>query len=316
MYNLDTKNKKILSELELNARIPYSILARKVGISKQVAKYRVEKLEKDEIIQGYNAIIDVNKVAKTIYLVYFKLIKMSSDEEKKWIKDLNQNVRVALTAKNAGEWDLTVVIICKNNQELDSIIKNITRGKSKNIKEKLITSELESTYFNLKLLYGQDVEFTTSSVQSIVNLDKKDSLLLNYLAEDCRVSLLDLAKKINMSPNGVKGKIKALEKKKLIIAYKAKINYEKLGFLHFRVLLHLDKFTTQLYSKIKTFLKEKGNVESVGRYVGYADVDFRCYAKDIVDFYNLISSIKNEFVENIIEVDSMLIFNWEKIKYN
>ena len=118
-----------------------------------------------------------------------------------------------------------------------------------------------------------------------------------------------------MSPNGVKHKIKNLEKNKVIIGYKTKINYEKLGYLHFRVFLHLSKFTNELYNNIKSFLKSKGNIESVSRYMGYADIDFRCYSKDIVDLYNLISEIKDNFLQNIIEVDSMPIFRWERIVY-
>ena len=102
---------------------------------------------------------------------------------------------------------------------------------------------------------------------------------------------------------------------KIILAYKTKINYEKLGYLHFRVFLHLSNFTIQLYSRIKTFLESKNNVESIGRYSGYADVDFRCYSKDIIDFYSLLSEIKDIFLDNIIEVDSVLVFNWEDINY-
>lgn len=118
-----------------------------------------------------------------------------------------------------------------------------------------------------------------------------------------------------MSPKGVKNKIKNLEKKKIIIGYKTKLNYEKLGYLHFRVFLHLNKFTPELYDKIKSFLKSKGNVESISRYIGYADIDFRCYAKNLLELYELISSIKDKFLQNIISIDSMPIFDWEKINY-
>ncbi|HRZ85382.1 MAG TPA: AsnC family transcriptional regulator [Candidatus Paceibacterota bacterium] len=313
---LDLKNKKILSELEMNARISYSALGKRVGLSKQVVKYRIEKLESENIIQGYNALVDVGRLGETIYVVYFKLVQISSSKEKEWIDEIDKNPNVLGVGKNAGHWDLTIAIRCKNNQELDDVIKKITSGKSEKIKEKLITSEIESVYFNTKLLHeGKVYEANTSEFQEDLEIDDKDKKIIHLLSENCRTSLLELSEKINMSPNGIKNKIKSLEKKKIIIGYKTKLNYEKLGYLHFRVFLHLSKFTKELYNNIKSFLKSKGSTESVSRYIGYADVDFRCYSKTIEEFYSLLSEIRDNFLQNIIEIDSMPIFRWERISY-
>ena len=154
-----------------------------------------------------------------------------------------------------------------------------------------------------------------SFISLLEEIDKEDEQIITLLSENCRISLLDISEKVKMSPNGVKNKIKNLEKKKIIIGYKTKINYEILGYLHFRVFLHLGKFTTELYDNIRNFLSHRGNVESISRYIGYADIDFRCYSKDIQGLYNLISALKDNFLQNIIEVDSMPIFSWEAINY-
>jgi Lrp/AsnC family transcriptional regulator, leucine-responsive regulatory protein len=313
---LDLKDKKIIAELEMNARISFAALGKKVKLSKQVVKYRIQKLESENLIQGYNALIDITQLGETIYVIYLKLIQISSKQEREWMKTIDKNPNVLAVGKNAGHWDLTIAIRCTNNKELDEILKKITSGKSDKIKEKLVTSEIASSYFNTKLLFnGKEYESITSDAQNNISLDEKDKKIIHYLSDNCRISLLDLSDKIKMSPNGVKHKIKNLEKKKIIIGYKTKINYEKLEYLHFRVFLHLSKFTDELYNNIKSFLKSKGNIESVSRYMGYADIDFRCYSKDIVDLYNLISEIKDNFLQNIIEVDSMPIFRWEKIIY-
>ena len=313
---LDLKDRKILAELEMNARAPHSEIAKKVRLSKQVVKYRIDHLEKDELIQGYNALIDLNKLGQTIYVIYLKLIKMSSAQESKWLEELNNILGVLAAGRNSGYWDLTIAISCKNNQELDVLYNQLIRGKAEHIKEKLITSEVESTYFNTDiLLKGTKTEFSTSKIQEQLKIDEKDQKLINELAKDCRKSLLELGDKLKLSPNGVKDKIRRLEEKKIIIGYKTKINYEKLEYLHFRVFLHLAKFTPQLYDSVKGFLKTRGNIESISHYLGYADVDFRCYCKGIVELYNLTTSLKDAFLNEIIEIDSMPIFSWKKIRY-
>ena len=313
---LDLRDKKILSELEMNARVSHSFLAKKLQTSKQVIKYRIEKLEKEGIIQGYNAIVDLTKLGQTIYIIYLKLFRLSSTKEHEWIKQIESSANVLGVGKNTGKWDLTIALRAKNNQELDSILKEIFAGKGENIKEKLITSEIESTYFSTSIIHkGNNKEVTTSSINENLKIDKKDEKIINSLSDNCQISLLDLAEKVAMSPNGVKNKINNLEKDKIILGYKTKINYEKLGYLHFRVFLHLDNFSKVLYNKIISSLRIKGNVESVSRYLGYADVDFRCYSKSLEELYQLISGLKDAFLNDIIDVDSMPIFRWEKIRY-
>ena len=53
MTQLDLKDKKILLELELNSRQSFSSIAKKVGLSKEVVNYRVNKLIKKEYKSTY-----------------------------------------------------------------------------------------------------------------------------------------------------------------------------------------------------------------------------------------------------------------------
>ena len=53
MEELDLKDKKILFALDFDARMSLTQLGKKVGVSKQVAKYRIENLAKRGIIKGF-----------------------------------------------------------------------------------------------------------------------------------------------------------------------------------------------------------------------------------------------------------------------
>lgn len=313
---LDLKDKKILSELEMNARISHSALAKKVGLSKQVVKYRIERLEKQNMIHGYNAIIDLSKLGQTIYLIYLKLVNLTSEKEKQWIEKIKKHQDILTTGKNTGYWDLTVGLRCANNQEFDKIYKEITAGKQKYIKDKLITSQVEGSYFNTGFLHGKkNIEFKTIDYQDKIKLDKKDLQVIHLLADNCRLSLLEISDKVGLTPNAIKHRIKNLEDKKVIFGYKTKVNYEALGYIHFRVFIWVNSFTKELYDDIKEYLKTLDGVESVSRYMGHADIDFRCYTKNLFELYQLISKIRDKFVKEIIEMDSMPIFGWEKIRY-
>ena len=70
-----------------------------------------------------------------------------------------------------------------------------------------------------------------------------------------------------------------------------------------------------MYNEIKDYLKTLEGVESISRYMGYADIDFRCYTKSLVELHRMISKIKDKYLGEIVEVDSMSVFGWEKIRY-
>lgn len=316
MYDLDLRNRKILSELDLNARIPLSTLSKKVLLSKQVVKYRIDKLINDNIIQGYNSIIDVSLLGKTRYLVYFKLVKLSTAEEQEWIEELYNSPKVSLVAKTIGAWDLILMLFTKSDVELDTILNDLTKNKKLNIREKLITSEIESRYFGVSLLHAQNnPSKRRSKTSETMEFDEKDESILMLLAKNCRINLVDISKEIKLTPNAVKDRIKKLEEKNCLIAHRTKINYELLGYFHFRVFLFLEYIDDLIFNKISDFLEFTGCVENVGRYMGYSDVDFRCYVTSMNEFYDLISKIKDNFKDYIIDVNSIVLFNWRKISY-
>jgi len=59
---LDNIGKKIVNTLQKNARISFSDLGRKVGLSTPAATERVRKLEDAGVILGYHAVVDTAKV--------------------------------------------------------------------------------------------------------------------------------------------------------------------------------------------------------------------------------------------------------------
>ena len=90
MSKIDLKDKRILKELFVNARTPYSIIARKVGLSKEVVHYRIKKLMDKGLLWGFNTIYNVQKLNWEIYLIYIKLRNINNEIEQDIIKSLSR----------------------------------------------------------------------------------------------------------------------------------------------------------------------------------------------------------------------------------
>ena len=56
---LDLKDRKILYELDSNARQSNSEIAKKVGLNKNTVNYKINRMTEEGIIAGYYTVIDV-----------------------------------------------------------------------------------------------------------------------------------------------------------------------------------------------------------------------------------------------------------------
>ena len=111
---IDLKDRRILYELCLNARASSSFIAKKVGLSSQLVDYRMKRLEKLDVIQGYYSCIDISKVGYSIFKIYIRLQNLSKEEEEKMINDLSQSPQITWVAQCDGAWDLYLVVWAKN----------------------------------------------------------------------------------------------------------------------------------------------------------------------------------------------------------
>ena len=66
---VDASNWLILKELQQNARIPLSEIAKKVSMSAPAVSERIQKMEDAGIIKGYSAELDMNKLGYNLGVI-------------------------------------------------------------------------------------------------------------------------------------------------------------------------------------------------------------------------------------------------------
>ena len=63
-----------------------------------------------------------------------------------------------------------------------------------------------------------------------VVLDEKDRILLGYLQKDARISNVELARRVGLSPPGLQKRLRRLEEKGIIDRYVTLLNREAIGY--------------------------------------------------------------------------------------
>jgi len=70
--NLDLKDRKILYELDLNARQSDSEIAKKVGLTRDSVRYRINKLVENGYINYFMTLLNSMKLGYDWYRTFFK----------------------------------------------------------------------------------------------------------------------------------------------------------------------------------------------------------------------------------------------------
>jgi len=119
---IDEIDKKILEILQKNARMPYTQIAKKIGLSEGAIRKRIDALEKKGIIRKYVAVVDPRKIG------YNSITLLGLDTEPTKLLDVANEVAKIEEAKNvyisAGDHMIMAEIWAKDGKELSEILAN------------------------------------------------------------------------------------------------------------------------------------------------------------------------------------------------
>ncbi len=292
---MDKKDKKILTELIINSRIPINRLAKKVGISREVATYRLNKLIKDKIILGFYPIIDTECLGFSRYTCFFQLKGISHEKEKEFIKYLINHDFVTYVGPVIGKWNIVFDILVKGRQDLEKSVKEITNKIPNNIESYIIVpTSAKQEMFPTKLL-GIKKEIQYKEYGEKIKLDKTDLKILQLLSSNSRIEYKEISEKLNLTGNAIKYRIKNLEKTGIIKGYTISLDIRKLGYELYNIQLKLTNNRKE--SELKKFLKENLKVIFFYKYLGHEnwDIDIGIIAQNSLELRDFILRLRKNF---------------------
>ena len=125
------------------------------------------------------------------------------------------------------------------------------------------------------------------------NLDKADLTILKIISANAKISLINISKELKLTPVAIRYRIKQLEKKKVILAYKALIDYNKLGYQYYKIDLDLED--TSIIKTLQQFCIEHPNIIYEDRTFGGSDFEFDIEVKNHKEMKKIIQQIKTKF---------------------
>lgn len=307
---LTKADKIILKEIAFNSRILEKELARKCNLSKDSIRYRIARLEKVGIINGYGVFIDYTRLGYESYKLYLRL-NATFEQRKKLRMFLEGRKEVFATFESNGNWDVAVAVFAKNRQEYNSFENDLLAQFGKWIISKDFCLMMDVGMFD----YGMIHPSSSNKVISLWDgdgsekIDEKDVALIGELHKNSRESLVNLSAAVNLSVDAVSKRLKKMEANKVIQFYDTDIDYGALGFEKYKMFVYVKDYSVEIENQLMEFLQRQKNVINVVRTIGPWKLEIEFLIEKHEVFEKVLSEMQEKFGDVIQKLDFSIFKN-------
>jgi len=309
-FKIDEKDRKILVELQKDSRASFSEIGKKVGLPKNVVAYRVKRMVDSGFLTLFCAVISKTQLKYRYYKLFLKFHNFDEKIENKLLEHLKKRKGIHWVGSLNGCYDFCIIFLAKSVQEVGEAYFQIINNFSKYIFEKDLSISIKDIYKPFNYIFSPNtVELhKKKSPSKSFRLTENDTRIINSIKQNSRASVLDLSKKLKLSPKTIRIRIRELIKNQVIAGFKIRINHKMLGFHHFDTFLNLTDITEKKEDEIIDFISQFPSTVHIVKEIGKYDLEFESILRSHFELYEIISKIKNKFPKNIQKIESALIY--------
>lgn len=313
MKKLDLIDRKILYELDIDARQSLSTLAKKLQRKRNTIEYRIKKLQEEGIIKNFVTLLDAGRLGLTVWNVNLEFQNVDSKVERLIIEYLKNIKKVWWIAQTTGKYDFIYGVCIRNIKEFYDIVREFNSKFGKYILKQDIIAHVEVDVFSRGYFLNKpSVGVKWSKQYEEIKLDKIDKQILKLLSTNARISSVELAKKIGATPRIVIYRINQLRKNGVITRFRLELDVKKLGYNFYKVIVYLKNFSKEHENKLREYCKNLGNIfhyeKKMGSWMLELEMDIKNYEKA----NEMMRKMKEMFPDYIKSYDLMLITNEPK----
>jgi len=314
--NLDLRDKRLLYQLDLNARQSNSQIGKRTHLNKNTVSYRIDRLKEKGIITGFYTEINMYKLGYKTFRIFIRFQDLTKDGEKDIINHFANDPKVTWILSVEGAYDLILGVMVKTNSEFYEFKEDLLYRYSKyiqNISYSIYVRMYQYKKDYLLDLKRRELNFKIMGGEDITKIDEIDDKILQILAVNARMPLFDIAAKLKISPKVVVYRIKQLMKKEIIQSFRVMLNNELLGYKWYKIHFWLKNFNKEQKEELERFVRTNPNVIFTNDTIGGADFEPELHVKNEDELRNFINTIRENFPSIIKDYE---ILHYYKIHKN
>ncbi len=311
LYALDSADRKILAELDKNCRISATKLARKVRKSREAVNYRIKQLLEKGILLRFITSINPNKLGYYMFKVYLKLENIPRERER-FFKELASNNDIYWMGICDGAFDCVFAMLSPDiTGYFDKINALLSRWEHL-IVSKVLGTMVDTCQYNKKFFTqdrdGQAVIFGGNIVKNEVDgLDRK---IIAVLANEARIPIVRLARKVGSTIEVVRSRMRRMEKLGVILSYRIDVDFNKLGLEFFKAIIYFRTLSPKDEKALFEWMRTHPNSLYYIRSLAPWEVEFEFVVESYQHFNSIINELRGRF-PHVIRNHEHLIFSHE-----
>ncbi len=294
---MDKLDYKILEILDWKARLPLTAIAKAAKSNKDVVAYRINRLHENGIIVRYFPVLDMHKLGYHTSRLYLDLEEMDPKQELEFITFLDQHINAGMIFRMDYPYRYGIVVWVPAIYDTEKIIESIKRQLGRTL------IKYNHSLFCTFRQYPKDYLFKTKEhdrqltlqPSEKVDYDQEDFRILKELAKDARASSAQIARLLKIPQTTVSHKIRLLEKKKVILGYRAEIDIAKLGHINYFLEIYLND--NSVLPKIESWADVNKNVVWLQKIIGTCDIEIEVEVHDRQELETLLNELRGRFKE-------------------
>ena len=317
IIDLDAKDRKLLWELELDARRNNAEIGKRVGLSKEVVSYRINRLIREGVIEYFQTIINVGKLGYANFRVYLKLEDMTPVQEKDFFNYLAKHPKIWWIVRAEGRWNTNFAVWARDIIDFYEFWDELMDHHKRFIQERQISIYVYLVHLKRSYLLGTKEREVASPLvvggRELVPADGLDLKILRVLGQNGRMPSVEIAKKVRSSPKVVAYRIRRLEKEGIILGYKPMLNLKRIGYEIYKMDVRLrDK---KAVKKAEAWALMNPNVVYIDKTIGGTDFEFDVNVKSPEELDSLLNELRNLLGPSIRDIEYFRGISELKITY-
>lgn len=318
-FPLDLKDRKILFQLELNARASNTAIGRAVGLSKEVVNYRIHRLQSLGLLTRFATVVDTYKLGYVKFKLYLLLHNASPENRQELIAYLTNHKNTEWVASCSGRWDIIAGYIVDDVYQFNSCLSEVLNRFSTIIASKETTATLGVPHSRKEWLLGRaeaQLPFIQQGgAKGTYHLDQTDEELLRWLVNNARMPTIDLAERLKTTPRVVAYKLRHLRSSGIILLHRPSLDLTKLGMTFAKSFLYLHNMEEKRMAQLLAYCQRNPNLTYLINCIGPWDMELEFEIDSFEAFNRAMSDLRDNFPDLINHYDFVIVTNEHKLDY-
>jgi len=319
LFSVDDLDNKIISALDSDARTPLEKIAKNLKISRQTVDYRLKKLKREGIFLGDLVIFDTGILGYGWYRILIRLLNVSKTQKNEFLDFLAKHPQTTWLGEVGGRWDIVVNLACTSPINFNSVYEEISVKfghliKAVEVLVYLDTYDYSRSYLDVKEFKTNEF-FHRMDKDNSFKISKLDKLIIKSIKKDACFSYSELGKKLEVSRNTIKQRIKKLMQKKVILGFRSFINLQKLGYQSNMLFLQINCLDRERETELYYYLKMLPEVTFVVKHIGEWQIGMEIETKTALEFHNILITLRSQFSDLISDYETFPLIKDHCIDY-